>query len=242
MFPKVLIAAPQNEIKNYCWKEWTDRVNNLTYPNYDVFIADNSDTPENINLIKKHGYHTSHVKVNKKGIIHTINDSHNTCRDFALKGGYKYMFHLETDVIPPFDVIERLMQHKTKVCSGLYDIFHGKERKVMAQLNEEYNRNIRAYRTVTYAEHKEPNFYNGTLQKVYHAGIGCCLIHEDVLSKIKFRVEDKIDFHSDTWFANDCYLNNIDIFVDTTIQCKHINSTWLFMAEEVLKNTIYEKT
>jgi len=235
MFPKVLIACPQNEIKNYCWEKWSKRVKDFTYPNYDVFIADNSPTKDNIELIKSCGFIAHYTKPHKKGVIETINASHNACRKYAIDNKYDFMLHLESDVIPPFDIIEQLMQHNKQICCGVYDIFHGKQRKLMAQLNEEYDKSVRAYRTVNYAEEREPLFFNGGLQQVYHAGIGCALIKMDVFDEIKFRVEKGVDFHSDTWFATDCYLYNIPIYIDTNIQCSHLNSTWLTVAEDINK-------
>lgn len=225
--PRVLVCAPQHESKNYCFDEWLKRVRDLTYTNYDVFLADNSPTRDNYNYIKSLGIACEYVPKNSKGLYFTINDAHNACREYAMRKGYDYILHLETDVIPPHDVIERLMNHKRKVCSGLYDIFHGQERKLMVQLPEPYERTVSGFRSVRFIEEGEVNFFDGTVKRVYHAGIGCALISKDVFTKIPFRVVKGIDFHSDTWFANDCFINNINIYVDTTIQCEHLNSTWL---------------
>tara|TARA_R110001592_G_scaffold321960_1_gene600650 strand:- start:864 stop:1586 length:723 start_codon:yes stop_codon:yes gene_type:complete len=235
MNKKILVAAPQHESKNYCFDEWAERINNLTYSNYDVFLADNSPNKDNLKLIKNKGFKCKKISRNKKGLIHTINDSHNACREYFLKNDYDYMMHIETDVIPPFDVIERLLSHNRLICSGTYDIFYGKKRKLMVQLSEEYDRFISAYRTVHFAEHNELDFFNGNVNQVYHAGIGCALIKKDVFENIKFRVEQGTDYHSDTWFANDCFLYDIPIFVDTTVQCKHLNFTWLVNIDEIQK-------
>ena len=125
MLPKILIAAPQHESKNYCWEEWSERIKSLTYSNYDVFIADNSPSKLNLKKIKKAGFKADHVVQNKKGLLYTIRDSHNVCREFALKNNYDYMLHIDTDLIPPFDVIERLLSHNRTVIGGIYDIFYG---------------------------------------------------------------------------------------------------------------------
>ena len=69
MNKKVLIAAPQHESKNYCWEEWSNRIDNLTYSNYDVFIADNSKTKDNYKKIKKYGYKCQHIPQNEKGLV-----------------------------------------------------------------------------------------------------------------------------------------------------------------------------
>ena len=238
MNKKILIAAPQHESKNYCWKEWTDRVDNLTYNNYDVFLADNSSTLDNYNKIIKKGYYCEHIKENKKGKEFTLMDSHNSCRDFFLAHDYDYMLHLETDVIPPFDIIERLLASNRMVVGGIYDIFYGSKRKSMVQLPEEYDKSIKYYRSVQFIENSETHFFDGTIKEVYHLGLGCVLIKKNVLEKIKFRAEKGANYFPDTWFANDCYQYQIPIYADTNIQCKHLNNTWLINIDKTnsLKN------
>ncbi len=235
-FPKVLVAAPQHESKNYCWEEWRDRAKNLTYPNYDIMLADNSPTKENLEMIRADGIRCKYVRQNPQGLIATINDGHNSCREYALKNGYDYLLHLETDIIPPFDVIERLMNNKVKVCSGLYDIFYGTKRKLMLQTGEKYDRTVRSFRNVEFVDDGEMEVFNGKIQRVYHPGIGCALIVREVLEQIPFRITRGNHLHSDTWFANDCSSYNIPIYIDPTVQCKHLNFTWLSQIDELVNN------
>ena len=240
-FPKVLIAAPQHDSKRYCWEEWRDRVKDLTYPNFDVFIAENSETDEFSKEIKEDGFICKRVGNSITSVLERTTKAHEACRLYALNNGYEYLLHLETDVIPPYDVIERLLTQNKKVVSGVYDIFHGKMRKSMIQIAEPLDRSVRAYRVVPYIEHEEPLFYDGTTKQVYHAGIGCILISRYVFEKIPFRVDLKDIYHADTWFANDCFQRDIPIFADTSVQCKHFNSTWLDAADEILKPILENK-
>jgi hypothetical protein len=241
-FPKILIAAPQHDSKKYCWEQWKERVENLTYPNYDVYLAENSETPDFYNEIKETtDFKCERVGQNFKGVLERTTRAHEACRLYALNNGYDYLLHLETDVFPPFDVIERLLWSGHKVISGVYDIFHGKTRKAMVQLSEPLDRSVGAYRTVPFVEHEEPLFFDGTVKQVYHAGIGCILINKSVLEKIPFRYSKDNIFHADTWFANDCFQRDISIFVDTKVMCKHINQTWLDAADEILKPILEKK-
>ena len=238
IFPKVLIAAPQHESKKYCWDLWSERVKNLTYPNYDVFIAENSETDDFSKEIKELGFICKRVGQNIESVLARTTKAHEACRLYAIDKGYDFLLHLETDVIPPFDVIERLLASKKKVISASYDIYHGKMRKSMIQVSEPLDRSIGAYRCVPFIEHEEPLFFDGTVKQVYHAGIGCILISRYVFSKIPFRHDGNAIFHADTWFANDCFHKDIPIYVDTTVQCKHYNSTWLDQMDEILKPMI----
>jgi hypothetical protein len=233
-FPKVLVTSPQHDSKKYCWDVWKKNVKNLTYPNYDVFLADNSSTGEFYKEIKSEGFYSTRVGYKIDSVLERTTKAHESCRLFAIKNNYDYILHLETDVVPPIDVIENLLTHKKKIVSATYDIFQGKKRKSMIQVNENYDRTIRAYRSVPFIEHEEPLFFDGTLKQVYHAGLGCILINISVLDKISFRYEKNNIFHADTWFANDCFYNDTPIFVDTTINCKHYNGTWLGEADELL--------
>ena len=57
-------------------------------------------------------------------------------------------------------------------------------------------------------------------------GVGCVLIHREVLEKIKFRfLEDKKAF-DDLLFCLDAKRNDYLLFVDTDIQVKHLHRTW----------------
>jgi len=240
-FPKVLIAAPQHESKKYCWQQWKERVKDLTYLNYDVFLADNSEDNSFYKEIKKEGFDAVHVAGDVKSVLERTTIAHETCRLYALDHNYDYLLHLETDVIPPYDVIERLLWNNKKVVSGVYDIFHGKSRKAMIQISEKLDRSVHSYRTVPFIEHEEPLFFDGTTKQVYHAGLGCTLIRKSILEKIPFRFEKKSIFHADTWFANDCFLRDVSVFVDTSITCKHLNQTWLDVADEILSPILNEK-
>lgn len=232
-FPKVLVCAPQHESKDYCFDEWAERVKNLTYPNYEVLLADNSSDKEYLKKIKAHGFKTTYVKDNGKGIIARMAEAHEACREYCLRNNFDYMLHLETDVIPPFDVIERLMQHKKNVVSAIYDIFQGKERKLMVMLDEKTHRFVRGYRTNKYIEQEEPLFFDGKLKRVFHAGLGCILIKSNVLEKFFFRAVKGLDYHPDSHFANDLYQHNISIYADPTVYCKHLNTTWLTVKDKL---------
>lgn len=241
VFPKILIAAPQHDSKKYCWEAWKERVQNLTYPNYDVYLAENSEDDSFYKEIKEAGFQAERVGHNISGVLARTTKAHEACKLYALNNGYDFMLHLETDVIPPLNVIERLLWSKKQVISGMYDIFHGKGRKAMIQMSEQLDRTVGAYRTVPFIEHEEPLFFDGTVKQIYHAGIGCTLIRKDILAMIPFRYDKRDIFHADTWFANDCFKRDIPVFADTSIMCKHLNKTWLDVADELLAPILEKK-
>jgi len=116
---KVLVAAPLCEWYDYCWDEFLNRVKELTYENYDLFFTENSSTNNFFGKVKAQGF-----DVIKTEHLHRIRDmvtrDHNIIRDKVLDGGYDYLLILDQDVIPPRDVIEKLMKHDKDIISGLY--------------------------------------------------------------------------------------------------------------------------
>lgn len=228
IYPRVLICAPQHSSKMYCWDAWYERVDSLTYPNFDIFLADNSQTKANVDYLNTFERVTAvYTPDRKKGIHDRMNESHKQCVEYAKKHKYTWIFHLETDVFPPLDVIERLMSRNRPIIAGTYDIDFGKRRKAMVQNKEAVPRTITKFTSIDYYEHEDPLFFDGKVKEVFHAGLGCILIHCDIFKFIKFRVIKDIDLHTDTIFASDCYQRHKDIFVDTTVQCEHYNQEWL---------------
>ena len=52
MQPAILIACPTYQGMKYCINEFIQRLNQLTYPNYDILIVDNSNTLDYYNYLK----------------------------------------------------------------------------------------------------------------------------------------------------------------------------------------------
>ena len=225
-FPKVLVCSPTYRGKDYCFDGWSENVNNFTYPNMEVMLVDNSEDRRYLDRIRSKGFTALYVEDKGKGIIPKTTEAHERCRDYAIKNNFEYILHLETDIFPPIDIIERLLNHGKGVVGAMYDIYMGKKRGLMLQQNEPLHRFVRAYRTVKMAEESEPIICDGTVKQIYHIGLGCLLIKRNVFEMIPFRFIKDTNIHADTWFANDCFANNIPIFVDTLINCKHENQSW----------------
>ena len=43
-----------------------------------------------------------------------------------------------------------------------------------------------------------------------------------ILNKIKFRYDSKIEAWDDRWIAYDAYKKGFEVFLDTTVKCKHL--------------------
>jgi hypothetical protein len=232
-FPKILVSCPTAAAKNYTALEWMKNTQLFNYPNYDVVVFDNTDdnglnTNYLNNLAIENGilnYEAIHYSNNKHdAIVERMCISHNLCREYAINNGYSHLLHLESDVICPIDALQNLFLANKQVIGGLYYRDSGSSRKLMAQ--------TRIYRSPQniVSENFLPNedvfFIDGSIKHNAHIGLGCVLINLNILKKIPFRFTKDISIHSDSYFAEDCYRNNVKIFVDTNIICKHNNENW----------------
>jgi len=241
MFKKVLVAAPTASAKHYCFEKWIDNVMNFNYPNFEVRLFDNTlDNGESVNFqneLFKRKYGQNNDKflaihsdtANSKGLIDRMAISHNDCRLYAIENNFDYMLHLESDVLPPANIIEDLLFHKKDVCGAVYYRDEGISRRMMVQ--QRIFRGVNNICTDNATTRYDVDFCDGSLQTAAHIGLGCILISKKVLQNIPFRFVHHsethgIAMHPDVYFGEDCYRKNIKIYCDTSIICSHDNRNW----------------
>lgn len=228
---KVLVVTPHNVVKNYCLEEWASRVTNLTYKNYDILIADNSPDNKNRKKLMKMGLNAIHIKPRDKANQKYIAESHEALKHHALTMGYDFILHLESDIIPPHDIIERLLVHRKKIVSAMYFIDFGTDSHLMLQNIENLGGNLK--HTTMINEGQDINIVDGQLHDVYACGLGCTLIHRSILETINFRWEEGASAHPDSFFAADLRALNIKQYLDTSILCEHRNSSWSIITDKI---------
>lgn len=225
---KILVSCPTADVKDYAFNDWINNVKNFTYQKYDIHIVDNSETREYLKKIKsKYGDIASFERVSPiqySSFKMALAKSHDKCRIKALKDNYDFLLHLESDVFPPLDIIERLLDHKKSIVGALYFIEQGEESKLMIQGIEGFGI---AHRETYNFDETEIDFINGELRTVYSCGLGCVLIHKSILKKIPFRYEEGAPVHPDSFYFGDLNLAGKKVFVDTSILCEHRNTSLL---------------
>lgn len=224
--PKILVCAPTASAKNYCAKDFIENVKSFTYPNYNWYFVDNTlDFGLNkIYLNEAYGFNADYCYSKSESVIERMAISHQMCAEHALQNNYDYILHLETDVFPPTNVIEQLLLRKKSVVGALYHRDEGKFRKLMIQKLAKVSSST--IQSLNFTPEEEAGFIDGSLKQVASVGLGAVLIHKSVLDRIKFRFVNGKDMHPDSFFAEDCFMNKIGIFADTSIICEHRNKAW----------------
>jgi hypothetical protein len=238
-FPKILVASPTSINKDYCFDQWIDNVFSFTYPNFDVVMFDNTNDDGKYadeitkrtwdkygkKLIRFKAYNSlkiNGVKINS--LCTKLALSHNDCRDFFLGKNYDYLLHLESDIFPPKDVIERLLYHKKNIIGAGYHIYDGIKRTLLVYKHLELAPNKVTAKVSTPDD--DILIMNGDCIKVAQIGLGCTLLSRKLLEKIKFRYEPENPSYPDTFFSNDCHHIGVPIYCDTSFICRHENRTW----------------
>lgn len=206
---KILIGCPTSEHKKYCLKEYVEIVKKL---GCDILLVDNSKTKDYYNEIKKLGLNVIKDAYYPKARDRIVS-SRNLIRRYCLENNYDYLFSLEQDVIPPLDIIEILLKSGKKIISGLYYKLDDKELTPVAWIHHEGN----YARRLNYSETIEPKII-----EVITCGLGCVLIHKDVLEKVRFRYNESKKSFDDVWFGIDARDKGFKLYLDTGIKCKHL--------------------
>ncbi len=238
---KVLIGCPTWIGKKYCINRYLNGVLNLDYEQKYFMIVDNSSTDEYVKLLREKGIHAikgQHYDDPAKSVV----ESRNILRERLLEDNFEYFLSLEQDVVMPRSGLKQLMEQNKRVVSGLYfTIAEVNNKPVMAPMawvkaDKEFAERVKANpsvykeqyeqlqkhnfdiekvkRRLTFEEVKEPR-----LMEVLRIGLGCALIHRDVMEKIKFRHNPH--GYDDMTFCQDVLDNKWKLYLDTSVKCRH---------------------
>ena len=238
--PKVLIATPTFDGKSYCQEQFISNVMTFTYPRKacDFVIFDNSSSPDNAKRInQEYGVKVVWKDYSGMTLLEKLAASHEAIRNYALEHHFDYVLHLESDIFPEPDVIERLLSSRKHVIGVPYMLYGGARRRVITQpksMVELHPRDISSTLNLTFFYHY---FFDGSVKPVNTNGLGCTLISKAVLKAIPFRYEQGSDAAPDTWWTLDLMRNNIQYYVDTSMHAFHHNRDEWGEGSNLLKNS-----
>ena len=223
--PKVLVFTPIYEAKDYCLDMFIEHCKKINYPNYTHIFIDNSKGTSYVKKLRSKGLKAYHIDRGGNS-REALARSQIFARRKALDEGYDYIFSLESDImIPDGTIIQRLISTGKEVISGLYFIGTDQIRVPCITLPE-FSEDLQAWGTRLLTREEIPDYFNNGIVQVQAAGMGCCLIARRVIEKINFFYDPRFMGHSDIYFFNNCFENQIYVFVDTSYMCEHDNSNW----------------
>lgn len=135
----------------------------------------------------------------------------------AVQQGYRWVFFLDADVLPPGDVLHRLIAHNRPIVSGLYCRRHNPVYPLLLKRVSDSPIKFDIVKGIT----------PGELVEVDACPTGCMLVATDVFRKMPrpwfaYTAETAIDGLSEdyffTWKAQRFAFRT---FVDTSIKCRH---------------------
>ncbi|MDD5254360.1 MAG: hypothetical protein PHG05_04675 [Candidatus Nanoarchaeia archaeon] len=219
MNPKVLVGCPTSFHKEYCFQDYLKGIKGLSYNNFEVLIVENSEDNDFFDKIKKEfpAIKGPYDESARERIVL----SRNLLKEKALEGNYDYLLSLEQDVIPPNNIIELMLEHNKKIVSGIYFNRDLTTRELTplayVELPEKDSQGLPSMRSLNDSE-----LLSNRLIKIVSCGLGCVLIHKDILKKINFRYEKDKDSFDDRFFGIDLFKLKEPIYCDTRIKCKHL--------------------
>lgn len=229
-YPKVLVGVTVYEDKDYIFDEFYANVKNLSYPNYEVLIVDNSATKKYYSKLKRRGVPVVHVNRGANSrVAHA--KSLNKIRDHFLAGDYEYWMSIESDLIPPVGIIERLMKHDKDTVGCMYNIGYADNTQepprpclFVTVVNEE----TKSISTKNLNPKEGFGLFGKGVMPIHGCGIGCSLVKRHILEKIPFQYNTDVDtvMHSDVLFYMDMHNMGLQNHVDTDIFIPHFNSKW----------------
>ncbi|MBW3023087.1 glycosyltransferase family 2 protein [Candidatus Woesearchaeota archaeon] len=238
MNPKILVGCPTFDGKGYCLKEYAEAAKSIDYDNYDILLIDNSETKDYYEKIKSLGIKAMHLEEKDMSVRQKISVCRNLLRQTAIEE-YDYFLSLEQDVIPPKDIIKRLLSHNKKIISAVYymvmddsseqallwKFVEGKELeefiKKQPHLKHEIE-NIKQKNFRMTRRYNKEEVPKNQIIKIAACGLGAVLIHKDVLKNIIFRSQEGKMAYDDMFFSQDALQNGFEIFTDTSVICKHL--------------------
>jgi hypothetical protein len=228
-YPKVLVAIPTYEGKDYIFNEMITAVMSFNYPNYDIIVIDNTkDFKYFLKLKRRLGKRAGILRHVERGenSRQALCNAQNLARQKMLDENYAYLLFVESDLIPPPQTIEKLMSHNVPVVGVTY--FLGTtEQKVPCIFLKEYKQEALGMGTRLLKKEEIPEYLNHGLKRVHGTGLGTTLIRRDIMQKYYFWHDTRFnDKHSDVYFYMDLDNAGIPVFVDTDLIVPHYPSEW----------------
>lgn len=226
-YPKVLVAIPTYDGKDYILDECVKCVKSFTYPNFEYIIVDNTKDVKYFLKLRRRGYKSELHHVSRgSNSRQALCNAQNFAREKAIKEDFDYLLFVESDLLPPTGTIERLLSHNKAVVGVFYLLGVGKFKQPCVFLRE-YNPKELCVGTRLIKPEEFTKYYHNGLVRVHGLGLGTTLIRIDIVKRFIFWYDERMDNkHSDVYFYLDCDNNGIPVYLDSDFMVTHFPSDW----------------
>ncbi len=221
--PKILLGTYIYDGKKYAFEKFIRRCQEMM-DNYDgeieMLIIDNSKTPDFSAWMR---LYIDKMLFKDKVMVSWMKKSGRTTREKqkraqkvlweqTVQRKCEYLFIVESDVYPPKDAITRLLAHKKKVMSGVYSFENDERGDMLCLMGYATDHTGDRYWEPASGLKRLKKKVGAKPLKVYSCGLGCILIHKQVLKTIK----PYYDSYKDTKFykAVDEGVTNLKVYYE----------------------------
>jgi len=234
---KILVAAPIFDGMRYCIDQFIDRIKHLDYGDYDILLVDNSKSDLfSEELREKYDVNVSYLPMDVPNMEKII-QSRNRILDYAVNKSYDYILMMDCDVIPPTDIIDKLLSHEKDIVSGLYYGFFGPKGKEkwesvawksasdeeLAKIKARFPEFIKAHPDVR-RHLTDDEIKSEELQEVIIPSAGCMLVSKNVLKKVRYGLLDVSGYNTsdDIFFCKAAREAGFKLYCDPSVKCEHL--------------------
>ena len=143
---------------------------------------------------------------------------------------YDYLFCVDSDIVLPYDCIEKMLTADKDIISGLYI-----QRLPGRQILEIYKDSDNGVTNYQFEDVKDLGIF-----QIASCGMGCCLIKSEVLRKLEYphfvytsALSHAHTFSEDIYFCCKAREAGFTVWADSTIRCEHIGQTKFLLPEAV---------
>ena len=238
METKVLVGVPTFKNMRYCQDKLFNRIKNLTYPSYDILIVDNSKDDSYFNELNKiPGLKVIWDNSNEEKSIFRLIHSRNKILEYGVENNYTHVLMLDSDVIPPEDIIEELLKHDKDIISGIYYNYFNisGQRKFLPVAwkcftQEEFAELEKMLPHVTQDKTREDikrhltqeEVDSNQVHKVVIPSAGCMLIKRNVFEKVRYGKVKEHGADDDIYFINQAKELGFESYCNTKVKCEHL--------------------
>lgn len=175
-----------------------------------------------------------------------VDSNRNNAVQRFLSSRFEWLLFIDSDVVPPIDVVERLLRHRKKIVSGLvWSSMAGEKGKSWEHDPLPYPTSmIRDSEGEGWKVARKQLESNKTLIQVDAVGMACILIHREVFEKmdgnwfrLTYGANGICDGGEDFTFCMKAKEIGYEIWADKSVQCSHYKSVDLRKINELLAKT-----